>query len=111
MNFHNKHEVIDGAVSGSPHTTESCPILIDPTAEITATLRQVSPRFQHPVVAARSMLIYGAVFAVWVGVLVGAWFAQGISPAVSLDMPSIGVVICNPFLDSPLFCCWRCSRR
>jgi cellulose synthase/poly-beta-1,6-N-acetylglucosamine synthase-like glycosyltransferase len=46
--------------------------------EIAAALRRVSPRFQRPTVALRSVLIYGTVVALWVAVLIGAWFARGI---------------------------------
>jgi cellulose synthase/poly-beta-1,6-N-acetylglucosamine synthase-like glycosyltransferase len=43
-----------------------------------ATLRQVSPRYQHPRVTLRALLIYGAVLAVWIAVTAAAWFAHGI---------------------------------
>ncbi len=46
--------------------------------EITATLHRVSPRFQRPAVSLRSLLIYGAVIALWIAVLIGAWFARGV---------------------------------
>jgi cellulose synthase/poly-beta-1,6-N-acetylglucosamine synthase-like glycosyltransferase len=45
---------------------------------ITAALHRVSPRFQRPTVTLRSVLIYGAVLALWIAVLIGAWFAHGI---------------------------------
>jgi cellulose synthase/poly-beta-1,6-N-acetylglucosamine synthase-like glycosyltransferase len=46
--------------------------------EIAATLRRVSPRFTKPRVSWRSLLIYGAVVALWVLVTIAAWFAQGV---------------------------------
>jgi len=46
--------------------------------EIAATLRRVSPRFTKPRVSWRSVLIYGAVVALWIAVTIAAWFAQGV---------------------------------
>jgi cellulose synthase/poly-beta-1,6-N-acetylglucosamine synthase-like glycosyltransferase len=46
--------------------------------EIDANLRRASPRFQHPKVTLRSLVIYGAVAALWVVLTIGAWFAQGL---------------------------------
>jgi cellulose synthase/poly-beta-1,6-N-acetylglucosamine synthase-like glycosyltransferase len=67
-----------GAVNPSPRTTESCLSLIEQSAELSVALRQVSPRFRRPPVSLRSVAIYGGVLAVWLAVLVGAWFAHGI---------------------------------
>jgi cellulose synthase/poly-beta-1,6-N-acetylglucosamine synthase-like glycosyltransferase len=51
---------------------------LDPKSDLSASLRRVSPRFQRPRVAARSIVIYGLVLALWFAVLAGAWFAQGV---------------------------------
>jgi cellulose synthase/poly-beta-1,6-N-acetylglucosamine synthase-like glycosyltransferase len=51
----------------------------DPTAEISAALRRVSPRFTHPTIAVRSVLIYAAVLAVWVVVTCSSWWARGLA--------------------------------
>jgi len=50
----------------------------DPTTDISAALRRVSPRFQRPRIAVRSVVIYGLVLGLWLAVLAGAWFAQGL---------------------------------
>jgi len=46
--------------------------------DLAATLRRVSPRFTKPRVSWRSLLIYGAVVALWVLVTIAAWFAHGV---------------------------------
>ncbi len=46
--------------------------------EIEANLHRVSPRFQHPHVALRSVAIYAGIAALWVILTIGAWFAQGV---------------------------------
>jgi cellulose synthase/poly-beta-1,6-N-acetylglucosamine synthase-like glycosyltransferase len=50
----------------------------DSTADIAAALRRVSPRFQRPRIALRSVVIYVLVLGLWLAVLAGAWFAQGL---------------------------------
>jgi glycosyltransferase involved in cell wall biosynthesis len=52
---------------------------MDATAEISAALRRVSPRFTHPRIALRSVVIYAAVLGVWIGVTTAAWFARGLA--------------------------------
>ncbi len=52
--------------------------MIEQSAELSATLRQVSPRFRHPPVSVRSVAIYGGVLALWFAALFGAWFAHGV---------------------------------
>jgi cellulose synthase/poly-beta-1,6-N-acetylglucosamine synthase-like glycosyltransferase len=52
---------------------------MDATAEISAALRRVSPRFTHPRIAVRSVVIYAAVLGVWIAVTTAAWFARGLA--------------------------------
>ncbi len=46
--------------------------------EIEANLHRISPRFQRPHIALRSVAIYAGVAALWVLLTIGAWFAQGV---------------------------------